>query len=128
MGLFDVEFWKKREPSKDKQFMHGLYDGLFTLFFKPNDVTQGGTHIKGPMDLKRLMIHVVIALQLCYVLGAYNIGHQHFLALGQHMGVLDAIHLKLIIGLMVFVAYIYRFKRGRFGYRVLFCFQKRPSD
>lgn len=99
MGLFDVEFWKKIEPSKDKKFAHGLFDGLFTLFFKPNEVTHAGTHIKGPMDLKRLMIHVVIALQLCYALGAYNVGHQHFLALGQHTGILDAVHLKLVIGL-----------------------------
>ncbi len=100
MGLFDVDFWKKREPSKENKFMHGLFDGLFTLFFKPNEVTHDGTHIKGPMDLKRLMIHVVIALSLCYALGAYNIGHQHFLALGEHTGVLDAVHLKLVIGLM----------------------------
>lgn len=99
MGLFDVEFWKKLEPSKEKKFAHGLYDGVFTLFFKPNKVTKGGTHIKGPMDLKRLMIHVVIALQFCYILGAFNIGHQHFLALGEHTAVLDAVHLKLVIGL-----------------------------
>lgn len=101
MGIFNVETWKKIEPSKDKKFLHGLYDGFFTLLFKPNIVTrEGNTHIKGPMDLKRLMIHVVIALTLCYVFGAYNVGHQHFLALGEHTGVLDALHLKLIIGLM----------------------------
>ncbi|CAA6799253.1 MAG: Na(+)-translocating NADH-quinone reductase subunit B (EC [uncultured Aureispira sp.] len=101
MGLFDVDFWKKIEPSKDKKFAHGLYDGVFTLFFKPNEVNHAGrTHIKGPMDLKRLMIHVVIALQVCYIIGSYNIGHQHFLALGEHTGVLDAVHLKLVIGLM----------------------------
>jgi len=51
MGLFDVEFWKKIEPSKDKKFAHGLYDGVFTLFFKPNEVNHAGTHIEGPMDL-----------------------------------------------------------------------------
>lgn len=100
MGLFNVEFWKKIEPSKNKKFAHGLYDGLFTLFFKPNEVTHGGTHIKGPMDLKRLMIHVVIAMSLCYVFGAYNIGHQHFVALGENTGVLDAPHLKIVLGLI----------------------------
>ncbi|MGH1339228.1 MAG: NADH:ubiquinone reductase (Na(+)-transporting) subunit B [Aureispira sp.] len=100
MGLFNVESWQKVEPSKDKKFLHGLYDGVFTLFFKPNKVTQlGNTHIKGPMDLKRLMIHVVIALQFCYLYGAFNVGHQHFLALGENTGALDAIHLKLVIGL-----------------------------
>jgi len=100
MGLFDVDFWKGIEPSKDKKFLHGLYDGVFTLFFKPNEVTHAGTHIKGPMDLKRLMIHVVIAMQLCYVLGAYNIGHQHFLAAGTNTGIFDAMHLKIVLGLM----------------------------
>jgi Na+-transporting NADH:ubiquinone oxidoreductase subunit B len=100
MGLFNVESWKKVEPSKDRKFMHGLYDGVFTLFFKPNKVTvKGNTHIKGPMDLKRLMIHVVIALQFCYLYGTYNVGHQHFLALGEHTGVFDALHLKIAIGL-----------------------------
>ena len=101
MGIFNVETWKKIEPSKDKKFLHGLFDGVFTLFFKPNIVTkQGHTHIKGPMDLKRLMIHVVIALTLCYVFGAYNVGQQHFVALGENTGPLEALHLKLIIGLM----------------------------
>ncbi len=100
MGLFDVDFWKKIEPKKEKKFLHGIYDGVFTLFFKPNDVNLSGTHIKGPMDLKRLMIHVVIALQLCYVFGAYNIGHQHFLAIGEHTGVMDALHLKFTLGLI----------------------------
>jgi Na+-transporting NADH:ubiquinone oxidoreductase subunit B len=100
MGLFNVDFWKKIEPSKDKQFLHGIYDGVFTLFFKPNEVTHHGTHIKGPMDLKRLMFTVVIALSLCYAMGAYNIGHQHFLALGKHTGTWDAFNLKLMIGLM----------------------------
>ncbi|MCL4133313.1 UNVERIFIED_CONTAM: hypothetical protein GTU68_053567 [Idotea baltica] len=46
------------------------------------------------------MIHVVLALQLCYVFGAYNIGHQHFIALGEHLGFLEGIHLKLIYGLL----------------------------
>ena len=47
MGLFDVEFWKNIEPNKEKKFAHGLFDGLFTLFFKPNEVTHEGSHIKG---------------------------------------------------------------------------------
>ncbi len=100
MGLFDVEFWKKLEPSKEKKLAHGVYDGIFTFLFKPNEVNHSGGHIKGPMDLKRLMIHVVLAMQLCYVIGAYNIGYQHFLAIGEHTGLLEAVHLKLAMGLM----------------------------
>ena len=99
MGLLD--FFKKREPSKDNRVAHTTYDAFFTFFFKQNQTTNSiGTHIKDGIDLKRMMIHVVLALQLCYVVGAYNIGHQHFLAIGQHNGLLDAVHLKLVYGLM----------------------------
>lgn len=101
MGIFDVKFWKKIEPSKDKKFLHASYDAFFTLFFKQNEVTKGkSVHIRDAIDLKRTMIHVVIALQLCYVFGAYNIGHQHFLAIGEHTGIVEGFHLKLIFGLM----------------------------
>lgn len=99
MGLLD--FFKKREPSKDNRVAHTTYDAFFTFFFKQNQTTNSiGTHIKDGIDLKRMMIHVVLALQLCYVVGAYNIGHQHFLAIGQNTGLLDAVHLKLVYGLM----------------------------
>ncbi len=93
-----VEFVKKLEPKKGT-LAHTLYDGFFTFLYSPDEVTHGGTHIKDGMDLKRTMVHVVIALQLCYIFGCYNIGHQHFLAIGQHVGFLDGFHLKLFFGL-----------------------------
>ena len=52
------------------------------------------------MDLKRTMIHVVLAMQLCYLFGTYNIGHQHFLAMGEYPGFLEGFHLKLVHGLI----------------------------
>ena len=57
-------------------------------------------HLRDGMDLKRTMIHVVIALQLCYLFGTYNIGHQHFYALGEFTGLFDGFHLKLTHGLV----------------------------
>ena len=99
MGLLD--FFKKREPSKDSKIAHTTYDAFFTFLFKQNETTGTiGTHIKDSIDLKRMMIHVVLALLLCYLAGAYNIGHQHFLAIGEHTGLLDALHLKIVYGLM----------------------------
>ena len=93
MGLLD--FFKKREPSKDSKIAHTTYDAFFTFLFKQNETTGTiGTHIKDSIDLKRMMIHVVLALLLCYLAGAYNIGHQHFLAIGEHTGLLDALHLR----------------------------------
>ncbi|MFQ5445953.1 MAG: NADH:ubiquinone reductase (Na(+)-transporting) subunit B [Saprospiraceae bacterium] len=96
-----LEKVRKFEPPKEKKFLHTLYDGFFTFLFTPNTVTKGpGVHIRDRMDLKRTMVVVVIALQLCYLFGGYNIGHQHFLALGQHTAFLEAVHLKLAYGLI----------------------------
>jgi len=98
MGLIDQ--FKKLEPDKEKRpFLHTVYDGFFTFLYTPNFVTKGGVHIRDGMDLKRTMVTVVLALQLCYVFGTWNIGHQHFIALGEHMGYFDALHLKIAYGL-----------------------------
>lgn len=93
-----LDFFKKLEPSKDKKFLHTLYDGFFTFAFAPNETTHGGVHVRDGMDLKRTMVHVVLALQLCYLFGTYNVGHQHFLAIGEYTGFLEGFHLKLIHG------------------------------
>jgi Na+-transporting NADH:ubiquinone oxidoreductase subunit B len=95
-------FFKKIEPDKKKApFLHTGYDAFFTLFFTPNSTTNpGSVHIRDGMDLKRTMVFVVLALQLCYVFGTYNIGHQHFLAIGQHTELLSGIHLKIAFGLI----------------------------
>ncbi|NNC94855.1 MAG: NADH:ubiquinone reductase (Na(+)-transporting) subunit B [Chitinophagales bacterium] len=89
------------EPKvRNNKFAHTVYDGLETFLFQPNTTTSVGTHIKDGMDLKRTMVHVVIALQLCYVLGTYNIGHQHYLALGMYSGLFEGFFLKLMYGLL----------------------------
>ncbi|MBK9149591.1 MAG: NADH:ubiquinone reductase (Na(+)-transporting) subunit B [Saprospiraceae bacterium] len=99
MGLID--FFKKIEPDKKKSpFLHTAYDAFFTFAFAPNTVTRGGVHIRDGMDLKRLMVHVVIAMQLCYLFGTYNIGHQHFAAAGMYPGFMEGFHLKLAHGLI----------------------------
>ncbi len=99
MGL--VDFFKKIEPDKKKSpLLHTAYDAFFTFAFTPNTVAKNGTHIKDGMDLKRTMVIVVLAMQLCYLFGTYNIGHQHFVAAGQYLGFLEGFHLKLAHGLI----------------------------
>ena len=100
MSLLD--FVKKIEPDKKKSpFLHTLYDGFFTFLYTPDITTKGkGAQIRDGMDLKRTMVMVVIALQLCYLFGMYNIGHQHFKALGMHLGFFDGFHLKLAYGIV----------------------------
>ncbi len=96
-----LQFLKRIEPDKKKSpLLHTLYDGFFTFAFAPNTVTKGGVHVRDGMDLKRLMVHVVLAMSLCYAFGTYNIGHQHFRALGEYTSLLSGFHLKLFYGLI----------------------------
>jgi Na+-transporting NADH:ubiquinone oxidoreductase subunit B len=96
-----LDFVKSLEPDKKKSpILHTAYDAFFTFAYAPNTVTKNGVHMRDGMDLKRLMVHVVIAMQLCYIFGTYNIGHQHFIASGQFLGFLDGFHLKLAHGLI----------------------------
>ncbi|MEO1515327.1 MAG: NADH:ubiquinone reductase (Na(+)-transporting) subunit B [Bacteroidota bacterium] len=103
MALLDL--FKKIEPDKKKSpFLHTAFDAFFTFAFTPNTTTPtGGTHIKDGMDLKRTMVHVVLAMQLCYLFGTYNIGHQHFKALGMYPGLFEGLHLKLAYGLVLLI-------------------------
>lgn len=99
MGLID--FLKSVEPDKkNSPLLHTAYDAFFTFAYAPNTVTKAGTHIKDGMDLKRLMVIVVLAMQLCYLFGTYNIGHQHFVAAGEYLGFIEGFHLKLAHGLI----------------------------
>jgi len=95
-----AEWLHKNEPSKDKALLHTAYDAFFTFAFTPNSTTTNGVHVRDGMDLKRLMVHVVIGLQLLYVFGTYNIGHQHFVALGEYTGFFEGINVKLAYGLI----------------------------
>ncbi len=95
-----VDKIKKFEP-KHGTLAHTVYDGFFTFLYTPNATTgKGEVHVRDGMDLKRTMVHVVLALQLCYVFGTFNIGQQHFEAIGMHVSWLDGFHLKLFYGLV----------------------------
>lgn len=95
-----LNFFRRIEPDRSKKLLHTGYDAFFTFVFTPDHTTKDGVHVRDGMDLKRLMVYVVLAMQLCYLLGTYNIGHQHFLALGQHLGLLEGFHLKLSYGIV----------------------------
>ncbi len=97
-----LKFLERIEPDKKKSpFLHTLYDGFFTFLFAPDSVTsKGGVHVRDGMDLKRTMVMVVLAMQLCYLFGTYNIGHQHFAAIGEYTGFMEGFHLKLFHGLI----------------------------
>jgi len=63
--------------------LESVYDGMETFLFTPNTTSRSGVHIHDGNDLKRTMITVVAALVPALLFGMYNIGYQHYLAIGQ---------------------------------------------
>lgn len=66
---------------------HKLYfafEAIETFLFAP-DTTAGerGSQVRDAIDLKRLMITVIIAMVPCLLFGIYNVGYQHFRAIGE---------------------------------------------
>ncbi|MCP4457057.1 MAG: NADH:ubiquinone reductase (Na(+)-transporting) subunit B [Cytophagales bacterium] len=85
---FLQNFFDKIEPNFEKgakwEKFHTLYEGHRTILFTPDRVTtRNGTQVKDAVDLKRLMFTVVIAMIPCLLFGIWNVGHQHFLAVGE---------------------------------------------
>ena len=62
--------------------LESVYDGMETFLFTPNTTSRSGVHIHDSNDMKRSMITVVVALLPCLLFAMYNIGYQHFNAIG----------------------------------------------
>jgi len=81
MKYFRKLFDNLHHKAGDNAFLRTTVDALDTFMFTPKETTSGrGVHIRDGMDLKRTMIMVVLPLTLLYLAGAWNIGHQHYLA------------------------------------------------
>lgn len=65
---------------------HSVFDGFETFLFVPNTTSKHGTHIHDVIDSKRTMILVVLGLVPALLFGMYNVGYQHYLAIGQDPG------------------------------------------
>lgn len=63
--------------------LHSVFDGFYTFLFTPNETSKSGVHIHDSNDSKRTMITVVLALLPCCLFGMWNVGYQHFLAIGE---------------------------------------------
>lgn len=63
--------------------LHSVFDGFKTFLFVPNHTAKSGAHIHDAIDSKRTMITVVLALVPALLFGMWNVGYQHFLAIGQ---------------------------------------------
>lgn len=63
--------------------LHSVFDGFYTFLFTPNETSSSGVHIHDSNDSKRTMITVVIALLPCCLFGMWNIGFEHYRAIGE---------------------------------------------
>jgi Na+-transporting NADH:ubiquinone oxidoreductase subunit B len=80
--IFDNAHHSLNKSEKTKKFFP-LVDALDTLLFTPNHTAgKSGAHLRDAIDLKRTMMIVIIALIPCLLFGMYNVGYQHFRALG----------------------------------------------
>jgi len=68
------------EPGGKLERFYALYEMPDTFLYTPKDVTEGRTHVRDAMNLKRMMITVAIALFPCGLMALWNTGHQALLA------------------------------------------------
>ncbi len=81
------------EGGKLEKFYY-LFEAGESFIFTPSTTTPTkGTHIRDAIDLKRMMMTVVIAMLPALLFGIWNVGYQHFLAIGKP----DAALLDIII-------------------------------
>lgn len=60
-----------------------VFDSLATFLFTPNHTTHKGAHVRDAIDLKRTMFLVIVAMVPALLFGMWNVGQQHFLAIGE---------------------------------------------
>ncbi|MBT8261995.1 MAG: NADH:ubiquinone reductase (Na(+)-transporting) subunit B [Bacteroidia bacterium] len=81
MGL-KQKLHRQKEKYKGTK-MAPAFNALHTFLYLPNDITHGGTHVKGADDLKRTMNIVIMALVPCLLFGMFNAGYQHYAAIDE---------------------------------------------
>lgn len=85
-----------------------LFEAGDTFLFVPDQTTKpSGVHIQDAIDLKRMMMTVVIAMVPCLLFGIWNVGDQHFLAIGEEAGLWDKVWIGLKVVLpIIIVSYV----------------------
>ncbi|MDR0371536.1 MAG: NADH:ubiquinone reductase (Na(+)-transporting) subunit B [Prevotellaceae bacterium] len=64
--------------------LHSVFEGFESFLFVPNTTSKKyGAHIHDAIDSKRTMTAVIIGLVPALLFGMYNVGHQHFIAIGE---------------------------------------------
>ena len=70
------------EPGGKYAKLQSVFEGFETFLFVPNATSKSGVHVHDSIDSKRTMTIVIIALIPALLFGMYNVGYQHYLAIG----------------------------------------------
>jgi len=102
---------KKLQPNFDKggkfQRFHRSFEAFQTFLYVKGDVTKQGSHIRDAIDMKRTMFYVIIALIPALLFGMWNVGLQHYRAIGLDVTFFDQFLFGLIKVLpIVVVSYV----------------------
>ncbi|MFH2096429.1 MAG: NADH:ubiquinone reductase (Na(+)-transporting) subunit B [Bacteroidota bacterium] len=73
----------KLEKTPKKRKWIPVLESFETFFFVPGITTKKGSHIRDAMDMKRTMSVVVLALVPALLFGMWNLGHWHFMSIGE---------------------------------------------
>lgn len=91
------------EPGGRFEKLHRTFEAFQTLLYVRGDVTHSGAHIRDAMDMKRTMMHVIIALIPPLLFGIWNVGFQHYRALGLDVAFIDQVVFGLVKVLPIIV-------------------------
>ncbi|HSV75761.1 MAG TPA: NADH:ubiquinone reductase (Na(+)-transporting) subunit B [Bacteroidales bacterium] len=69
--------------------LHRSFEAFQTFLYVKGDVTRQGSHIRDAVDMKRTMFYVIIALTPALLFGMWNVGFQHFKAIGLEASFLE---------------------------------------
>ncbi len=91
---FIEKIMEKQRPLFEKggklERFYPMFEAGETILLWTNERTKKGPHIRDGLDTKRFMMTVVVALLPVLIFSMYNVGLQHFKAIGQSAGFMDA--------------------------------------
>ncbi len=77
------------EPGGRLERLAALWEMQDTILYTPGQVTQGPTHVRDGLDLKRMMVTVVIAMAGCVYMALHNTGYQANVAIAAGAAALE---------------------------------------
>ncbi|HSV87246.1 MAG TPA: NADH:ubiquinone reductase (Na(+)-transporting) subunit B [Bacteroidales bacterium] len=69
--------------------LHRTFEAFQSFLYVKGDVTSQGSHIRDAIDMKRIMFHVIIALIPALLFGIWNVGFQHYRAVGLEVTIFE---------------------------------------